>query len=184
MLRGSCLACCVLILAAGGCGGSSGDSEREARKPAVLHVSTHAAPTLEQQLPVHVAGLQIQTKSFTGDAWFQIAPRILPDIDFAHWLNALGVSTEALTAAWGETTSIRVIVYRIVGGRPARSLAAFVDSIDDRRATRTRTVARKRVTALTTPAGTMYLYTRDEYVFQMPAGTDAAALRELVAQLS
>ena len=176
---------CAGALAAGGCGGSSDESEPSGTgTPTVLRVSTHAAPALERELPVHVAGLQLQTKSFTGDAWLKIAPRILPSVDFAHWLNAIGATSSTMTAGWGETTKIAILVYRGVGGRPGPSLQAFAESIEGRRSITRRTVSRKSLVAVNASGGTTYLYAKDELLFQVPFGTATDDLRQLVAQLS
>jgi hypothetical protein len=137
---------------------------------------------LEAMLPDSIGGETLTVISMTGDEFLGDGT-ISPEISDA--LDALGKTTSDLSVAFGGTSTMQVVAFRVKGAPAAALFEAFKAAQSDSYTSETVSLGGKQVTKIT-PADTdvAYIYTKDDTMFVI-GGADAtdALLNEAFSKL-
>jgi len=179
----------VLLVAA--CGGSSATSaptqEPATGAPATQGPGPDATPTdvpgfsfvlpsfvgdvdLESMLPSEIGGETLTVISMNGDEFLgdgATSPEILAALD------SLGRTTSDLSVAFGGTTSIQVVAFRVKGADASALFDAFKAAQTDEYSSQTVSLGGKTVVKITPADGDVaYIYTKGDTMFVL-GGEDA-----------
>jgi hypothetical protein len=137
---------------------------------------------LEAMLPKEIGGEALTVVSMTGDEFLGDGS-ISPEISDA--LDALGKTTSDLSVAFGGTSTVQVVAFRVKGAPADALFDAFKTAQTDEYTSATVSLGGKQVTKITPTDGDVaYIYTKDDTMFVV-GGADAtdAVLNEAFSKL-
>jgi hypothetical protein len=185
----------ILIAACGGSSASPSPTTAATQAPAPTQgpASTDAGfsfalpsfqgdADLEAMLPKEIGGETLTVISMTGDEFLGDGT-ISPEISDA--LDALGKTTSDLSVAFGGTSTIQVVAFRVKGADAGALFNAFKAAQTDEYTTENVTLGGKNVVKVTPSTGDVsYIYTKGDTMFVL-GGTDVtdAILNEAFSKL-